>query len=111
MKTLTIILLAGICVIACFHPAFAQTDTIFATYTYTMGDNETKADALERCILYAKKKCVEQAGTFVEGEFSLSKSEQLGTKGSSFNESTQQDISTFTGAFMKVDVVSEEMNY
>ncbi len=111
MKTLTIVLLVGICVVTGFHPAFAQTDTIFATYTYTMGDNDTKSDARQLCFLYAKRQCLEKAGTFVQSELKVRKEESQGSGGSSYNELTQQDISTFTGAFVKVDIVTEQFAY
>lgn|GEM_PF-2680902 len=46
-------------------PLFAQVDTVQATYKYIMGDNDTKTDARNLCFLYAKKLCMEKAGTFV----------------------------------------------
>lgn len=64
MKFSTILLLTILTVIAGVEPAFAQTDTIFATYTYTMGDDDTKSDARQLCFLYAKRECLEKAGTF-----------------------------------------------
>jgi len=56
--------------------AFAQTDTVFATYTYTMGDNDTKSDARQLCFLYAKRQCLEKAGTFVQSELKVLKQER-----------------------------------
>ncbi len=104
-------MLAGISIIAGFRPVFAQTDTIFATYTYMMGDNDTKSDARQLCFLYAKRQCLEKAGTFVQSELKVRKTEGIGSAGASYSELTQQDISTFTGAFVKVDIVSEQFAY
>jgi fructose-specific phosphotransferase system component IIB len=111
MKSSAVILIAGLGVVAGICPSFAQTDTIFATYTYTMGDNDTKSDARQLCFLYAKRECLEKAGTFVQSELSVLKTERLGSAGSSYDELTQQDISTFTGAFVKVDILSEQWSY
>jgi len=90
--------------------AHAQTDTIYAEYKYTMGDNDTKADARQLAFLYAKRLCLEKAGTYVTGELRTIKSEKQGAS-SSFSELTQQEITTYTAALVKVDVLSENYEY
>ena len=111
MKYSTFFLLIILTLTVGIEPATAQTDTIFATYTYTMGDNDTKSDARQLCFLYAKRQCLEKAGTFVQSELKVRKTEKMGSSVSSYDELTQQDISTFTGAFVKVDIVSEQWAY
>ncbi len=89
---------------------YAQTDTIFAEYKYIMGDNDTKADARQLAFLYAKRLCLEKAGTYVTSEMRTIKSERQGAV-SSYSALTQQDVTTFTAAFVKVDVLSENYEY
>lgn len=111
LKMNRIFLIIAALILVSVRVSFAQTDTVFASYTYTMGDNDTKSDARQLCFLYAKRQCLEKAGTFVQSELKVRKQEQLGSSGDSYKELTQQDISTYTAAFVKVATVSEEMNY
>ena len=90
--------------------AFAQTDTVFATYKYVMGDNDTKSDARNLCFLNAKKLCLEKAGTFVQEQLSLKKRQVQGSGKTEYSEVFNQDIQSFTGAFLKIEVVSEEVS-
>jgi len=106
-----IIIISVAFIIITGHLVLAQTDTIYASYTYTMGDNDTKSDAKQLCFLYAKRQCLEKAGTFVQSELKVSKKEQTGKIVSDYSEITQQDISTYSGAFIKVDIVSEQFAY
>ena len=89
---------------------FTQVDTIFAEYKYIMGDNDTKAEARQLTFLYAKKACLEKAGTYVSAEFRIIKSEKQGAL-YEFSELTEQDITTYASAFVKVDVLSENYEY
>lgn len=91
--------------------SYAQTDTVSASYKYVMGDNDTKSDARNLCFLNAKKLCLEKAGTFVKSQLSLKKSEIQRNDNFDYSEVTQQDIQTFTGAFVKAEVVNEELSY
>jgi fructose-specific phosphotransferase system component IIB len=102
---LTLLLLVSLSSIA-----QAQTDTIYAEYKYTMGDNDTKADARQLAFLYAKRLCLEKAGTYVTGQLKTIKTEKQGAA-SSFSELTQQDVTTYTAAFVKVDVLAENFEY
>ena len=46
--------------------AYPASETIFASYKYTMGDNDTKNDAKRICFLEAKRLAIEKAGTYIE---------------------------------------------
>ena len=46
--------------------AFATTQTITASHTYVMGDNDSRNDARHLCFLEAKRKVLEQVGTFIQ---------------------------------------------
>jgi len=105
-----IMLSALLLTVALLSNAHAQTDTIYAEYKYTMGDNDTKADARQLAFLYAKKLCLEKARTYVTSELKTLKSESQGSM-SGYSELTKQDITTFTAAFVKVDVLSENYEY
>jgi hypothetical protein len=73
---------------------FAQSkQTIFASYKYTLGDNDTKSDAKKIAFIEAKRLCLEKAGTYIENNtevlnFRLSKDE----------------IKTYTGGILKVEI-------
>ena len=106
----SILYIALLLIVASSSIAFAQTDTIYAEYKYTMGDNDTKADARQLAFLYAKRLCLEKAGTYVTGQLKTIKTERQGAA-SSFSELTQQDVTTYTAAFVKVDVLAENYEY
>jgi hypothetical protein len=77
---------------------FAQSkETIRASYKYTLGDSDTKSDAKKIAFIEAKRLCLEKAGSYIESntevlDFRLSKDE----------------IKTYTGGILKVEIVSEE---
>jgi hypothetical protein len=41
--------------------AFAEVQTITATYTYILGDNDSRNDARQLCFLQAKREVLEKA--------------------------------------------------
>lgn len=77
---------------------YAQSkETIRASYKYTLGDSDTKSDAKKIAFIEAKRLCLEKAGSYIESkteitDFRLSKDE----------------IRTYTGGILKVEIVSEE---
>jgi len=77
---------------------FAQSkQTVHASYKYTLGDSDTKSDAKKIAFIEAKRLCLEKAGSYIESntevlDFRLSKDE----------------IKTYTGGILKVEIVSEE---
>lgn len=46
--------------------AEAEVQTITASHTYVVGDNDSKNDARQLCFLQAKRKVLEKAGLFIE---------------------------------------------
>jgi hypothetical protein len=80
--------------------SYAASETIYASYKYTMGDNDTKNDAKRICFLEAKRLAIEKAGTYIESTTEI-KNFQL----------TRDEIKTFAGAIVKVDIASEEIKF
>lgn len=75
----------------------ASKETIYTTYKYVLGDNDTKSDAKKIAFIEAKRLCLEKAGTYLESNtevlnFQLSKDE----------------IKTYTSGILKVEIVSEQ---
>jgi hypothetical protein len=75
-----------------------EKDTIYASYKYIMGDNDTKADAKQLCFMEAKRLCLEQAGTYIESNVKVEN-----------YQVTKDEISTYAAAFVQVEIVSEEI--
>jgi outer membrane protein assembly factor BamE (lipoprotein component of BamABCDE complex) len=65
-----------------------------------MGDNDTKNDAKRICFLEAKRLAIEKAGTYIESSTEI-KNFQL----------TRDEIRTYSGAIIKVDIASEEIRF
>lgn len=80
--------------------AYPASETIYASYKYTMGDNDTKNDAKRICFIEAKRLAIEKAGTYIESTTEI-KNFQL----------TRDEIRTFAGAIVKVDIASEEIKF
>lgn len=79
---------------------YPASEIISASYKYTMGDNDTKNDAKRICFLEAKRLAIEKAGTYIESTTEI-KNFQL----------TMDEIKTFAGAIVKVDITSEEIKF
>jgi hypothetical protein len=79
---------------------FSANETIYASYKYAMGDNDTKNDAKRICFLEAKRLAIEKAGTYIESATEI-KNFQL----------TRDEIRTFAGAIIKVDIASEKIEF
>lgn len=80
--------------------AYSVSESVFASYKYTMGDNDTKNDAKRICFLEAKRLAIEKAGTYIESS----------TEIKNFNL-TRDEIKTFAGAIVKVEIASEEIKF
>lgn len=85
--------------ITLFLPTFAisAVQTITATHTYVMGDNDSKNDARRMCFLEAKRKVLEKAGTLIESSSEV-KNFQL----------SKDKISSYTAAVLRVEATNEE---
>ncbi len=72
--------------------------TVYASYKYVMGDNETKVDAKKICFNEAKRRCIERAGTYLE---SVTEVRNFQLK--------NDEIIAYAAAVLKVEIVSEEI--
>jgi len=95
MRVLVVIILLTALVLP--TAAFAEVQTITATHTYVMGDNDSRNDARQLCFLVAKRKVLEQAGSFIQ---SLSVVENMNL--------TKDQISSYSAAILGVEIVKEQ---
>jgi len=77
--------------------AGAEAQTITATHTYTLGDNDSRNDARQLCFLEAKRKVLEKAGVYIQSQAEV---ENL--------KLTKDKISSYSGALLSVEIVKEE---
>lgn len=71
--------------------------TITATHTYVMGDNDSRNEARQLCFLEAKRKVLERAGSVV----------QSSTEVRNFQLTTDQ-ITSYSAAALSVEIVKED---
>lgn len=92
-------ILLSICLMLTFLPfaAYARTETIYANFKYTMGDNDTKNDAKRIAFMEAKRLLVEKVGVYIESETTVVDSILH-----------RDEIKAFTAAILKVEVVKED---
>ncbi len=81
------------------RPVAAGTRTVTASHTYTIGDNDSRNDARQLCFLEAKKKVLDQAGTFIQSQAEVTNF-QL----------TRNQITAYSAAVLAVDTVGETVN-
>ncbi|MBA5865199.1 MAG: hypothetical protein GDA67_00715 [Nitrospira sp. CR1.3] len=78
----------------------AQVQTLTATHTYIMGDNDSRNDARQLCFLEAKRKVLEKAGVYIESVSEV-KDFQL----------TKDKITSFAAAILRVEIVKENFAF
>lgn len=93
-----LMLIGLITLIPCW--AHAKTETIFASYKYVMGDNDTKNDAKRICFLEAKRLLIEKAGVFIESETTVTDFKL-----------TKDEIKAYSAAILKVEIANEELKF
>lgn len=76
--------------------ALAKTETVFANFKYTMGDNDSKNDAKRIAFVEAKRLAIEKAGILIESETVVTNSTL-----------TKDEIKSYTGAIIKVEIDKE----
>ena len=76
--------------------ASAQVQTITASHTYVMGDNDSRNDARQLCFLQAKRK----AGSFIQSHSVVE----------SFNL-TKDQITSYSAAVLSVETVKEDFGF
>lgn len=92
LSLLIIIFFASVC--------HAKTETVYSSYKYIMGDNDTKSDAKRICFIEAKRLLLEKVGVYIESNTEVSQF-QL----------TKDEIKTYTAAILKSEIVNEEIKY
>lgn len=81
------------------HDGLAYAAIMYSECEYVMGDNDTKADAKQLCLLEAKRKLLDEVGTHVE-----SKTEVL-----NYNL-TKDEIRAYTAGIIRIEIVSEKIH-
>ena len=76
---------------------YAKTDTLTATFKYTMGDNDSRSDAKRIAFMEAKRRLSEKAGVFIQSETLVTDS-QL----------SRDEIKSYSSALLKILVEKEE---
>ncbi|WP_461209057.1 hypothetical protein [Desulfocurvus sp. DL9XJH121] len=89
-------LLAALLIVVLAAPALAGERIIEARHTYVLGENDTRAQARRLCFEEARRKAVEQAGTWVESE----------TRVRDMALSTDE-VRTFASALVRAELVQE----
>jgi len=90
--------LSCVLVFSCAASAFAEVKVIETESTYLMGDNDSKVDAHRIAVQEAKRKALEQAGTYVESLTAV-KDYRL----------TRDDIKAYTAGALQTEVLSEQV--
>ena len=78
--------------------AFAEVQTITATHTYTLGDNDSRNDARQLCFLQAKREVLEKAESFIQSQSVVSNFEL-----------TKDQITSYSAAVLSVEIVKEDV--
>ncbi|HSL06326.1 MAG TPA: hypothetical protein VK901_22655 [Nitrospiraceae bacterium] len=78
--------------------AFAEVQTITATHTYILSDNDSRNDARQLCFLQAKQKVLEQAENFIQSHSVVNNFEL-----------TKDQIAAYSAAVLSVEVVKEDV--
>ena len=78
---------------------FAEVQTITATRTYMMGDNDSRNDARQLCFLQAKHKVLEQADSFIQSHSSVVNTFEL----------TKDQMTSYLAAVLSVEILKEDV--
>jgi len=78
--------------------AFAEIQTITATHTYILGDNDSRHDARQLCFLQAKREVLEQAERFIQSHSVINNFEL-----------TKDQIASYSAAVLSVEIVKEDV--
>jgi hypothetical protein len=78
--------------------AFAEVQTITATHTYILGDNDSRNDARQLCFLQAKQKVLEQAESFIQSQSVVNNFEL-----------TKDQMTSYSAAVLSVEIVKEDV--
>jgi hypothetical protein len=78
--------------------AFAEVQTITATHTYILGNNDSRDDARQLCFLQAKQKVLEQAESFIQSQSVVNNF-----------EFTKDQMTSYSAAVLSVEIVKEDL--
>jgi hypothetical protein len=77
---------------------FAEVQTITATHTYILGDNDSRNDARQLCFLQAKRKVLEQAENFIQSHSIINNFEL-----------TKEQMTSYSAAALSVETITEDV--
>ena len=77
-------------------PGIARAEVVEAEHVTVLGDNDTRAQARRVCLLEAKRRLLEQAGTYIEASTEVDRFAV-----------TRDEVRTFASAILAVDIVEE----
>jgi outer membrane protein assembly factor BamE (lipoprotein component of BamABCDE complex) len=78
----------------------AATKSLTVAHTYLIGDNDSRNDARRLCLLEAKRKLLEEAGTYIEASSEVKNLEL-----------TKDQITSYSAAILRFETVQESMDF
>lgn len=81
-------------------PVQAATKTLTVTHTYLMGDNDNRNDARRLCLLEAKRKLLEEAGSFIQSSSEMKNADL-----------TKDQITSYSAAILRVETIKESVDF
>ena len=96
MRALSVITLLAALILP--TSAFAEVQTITATHTYILGDNDSRNDARQLCFLQAKREVLEQAESFIRSQSVVNNFEL-----------TKDQMTSYSAAVLSVEIVKEDV--
>jgi hypothetical protein len=96
MRALSVITLLAALILP--TDAFAEVQTITATHTYMMGDNDSRNDARQLCFLQAKREILEKAESFIQSHSVINNFEL-----------TKDQMTSYSAAVLSVEIVKEDV--
>jgi hypothetical protein len=96
MRALSVITLLAALILP--TDALAEVQTITATHTYMMGDNDSRNDARQLCFLQAKREVLEKAESFIQSHSVINNFEL-----------TKDQMTSYSAAVLSVEIVKEDV--
>ncbi len=96
MRALSVITLLAALILP--TDALAEVQTITATHTYMMGDNDSRNDARQLCFLQAKREVLEKAERFIQSQSVINNFEL-----------TKDQMTSYSAAVLSVEIVKEDV--
>jgi hypothetical protein len=78
--------------------AVAEIQTITATHTYILGDNDSRNDARQLCFFQAKREVLEKADSFIQSQSVITTFEL-----------TKDQMTSYSAAVLSVEIVKEDV--